>query len=658
MRSSPLTINQAGRSYSHIETKAWFRALKTHCVDSRFCGFLPIEYGMPIRKSKSTPMVMFLAIAFGFCLISFTNCGKFVSLKDGLNGQSIGSSPNGPTPTGLPPMAPPPADEAFCASELCLAPGTPTVRSTLTSLGVELPVTKDTNHNATVEVRYKRTNETGWRMAMSLVRIDFKSTNGRVTNALNGSVISLESGQSYDLHLIIREPDGGVKNIKLQASTKAMPKKQVGGKIYHVRPSGTSAGDGSSGSPFNTVALADAAAAPGDMVLLHAGNYASGLIELKKSGQENNYIIYQIAGDGEVTFGHTDIYASYIWLEGITFRNQPFAIVGKRDVAEKDVVISRCKFLENHYAIHIQTGSLATGWIIMDNLIDGDNKTMNGSFDGEAIEMNQTSDHTVMYNTITHVADGISYPGANVDIFANDIFNVTDDLVEVDEGLANVRVIGNRLHNGNNNGFSFQPQESGPWYFIKNQMIGIRESYIKFRNTDRFVFVHNTIVGWDHIDLSNEDNWVSGPNNLTSAIAKNNLFVVATNGKPMAFANNADVRFNWRSELDYNGYEWGNEVNPFRYAGISYSDVAAFFAATGMEKHGVRIRKEECFENLGITGPVPSPIADVRLTLKSSCKAIDAGLVLPNINDGYQGIAPDLGALESGATVPHVGIRP
>jgi hypothetical protein len=50
--------------------------------------------------------------------------------------------------------------------------------------------------------------------------------------------------------------------------------------------------------------------------------------------------------------------------------------------------------------------------------------------------------------------------------------------------------------------------------------------------------------------------------------------------------------------------------------------------------------------------------AEVDLGLKRGAAAVDAGLVLPNINDDYQGTAPDLGAYEYGADMPHYGPRP
>jgi hypothetical protein len=48
---------------------------------------------------------------------------------------------------------------------------------------------------------------------------------------------------------------------------------------------------------------------------------------------------------------------------------------------------------------------------------------------------------------------------------------------------------------------------------------------------------------------------------------------------------------------------------------------------------------------------------DLDFRLKSGSAAVDRGVVLPNITDGFSGQAPDLGALELGQTPPHYGPR-
>ena len=48
---------------------------------------------------------------------------------------------------------------------------------------------------------------------------------------------------------------------------------------------------------------------------------------------------------------------------------------------------------------------------------------------------------------------------------------------------------------------------------------------------------------------------------------------------------------------------------------------------------------------------------DLNFTLKPSSKAVDAGVVIPTVNEDFAGRAPDLGALETGKPVPQYGPR-
>ena len=48
---------------------------------------------------------------------------------------------------------------------------------------------------------------------------------------------------------------------------------------------------------------------------------------------------------------------------------------------------------------------------------------------------------------------------------------------------------------------------------------------------------------------------------------------------------------------------------------------------------------------------------DFDFRLKPGSAAVDRGIALPNVTDGFTGMAPDLGALELGAPVPHYGPR-
>jgi hypothetical protein len=527
-------------------------------------------------------------------------------------------------------------------AQTATVPGSTSVDATIYSISIEWSLAGDTNHNASAAVRYKVRGATAWSSAMALVRV-----HSSAANTLAGSLLFLAPGTTYDVELSLTDPDGGAERRVVGATTRALPS-LPGGRTFHVVP-GSGPGDGSSANPFRGIAAAQAMAMPGDTFLLHGGSYG-GRIGLSTAGTAAAYVAWKAYGDGEVRFDGVNVSASHVWLEGITIRNQAYALVAH---ANPDaVVVRRCRFFNNHISIDMQEGG--RNWYIADNTIVGDTPYLTESLDGEGIDLRMTGGHTVAHNSISSVADGISYPGANVDLFGNDIFDTSDDGIEADYGGANVRIWGNRIHNAVHNGISFQPQSGAPWYFVRNQIIGNVEAAFKFRTTDRFVLLHNTIVNWgnawpgDALMCCNEDH-------LLRAISRNNLWVSLLGGQIWGL--DAGV-VDWRSDLDYDGFDWGTAANPFAYGGMTYADLPSFSAASGLERHGVRVAKDTCFEALTVPNPPPAPVPPQAVTLRAGCPAVDAGAVLPNINDAdTAGAAPDLGAHERGRDLWPYGPR-
>jgi len=91
---------------------------------------------------------------------------------------------------------------------------------------------------------------------------------------------------------------------------------------------------------------------------------------------------------------------------------------------------------------------------------------------------------------------------------------------------------------------------------------------------------------------------------------------------------------------------------------VVYSSLAGFAAASGLETNGRQINRATCFTTFNVPGPAPVAIPPQYLTLTAGCTAVDAGVILPNINDGFVGTAPDLGAYERGQPLPTYGPRP
>jgi hypothetical protein len=112
------------------------------------------------------------------------------------------------------------------------------------------------------------------------------------------------------------------------------------------------------------------------------------------------------------------------------------------------------------------------------------------------------------------------------------------------------------------------------------------------------------------------------------------------------------------TDVDYDGFDWSDSPEAFRWSNNRqrFNDLTAFAAAVGIEQHGVRVRKEDIFDNWSIPAE-PARVPPQQLPLKAGGKAVDTGAVVPNLGDDFVGKAPDLGAYELGRENPHYGPR-
>jgi hypothetical protein len=286
------------------------------------------------------------------------------------------------------------------------------------------------------------------------------------TNSFAGSILFLRPGTTYEVKLELSDPDGGNASRVLAVATRPVPEMPQGGRTLHVVP-GAGGGRGSDQDPFQGWAAAEAEAQPGDTLLLHAGRY--GEAALTKPGQEGGrYVVWKAAGDGEAVFDQITLGASFVWLDGLTVRRaaQTNGLVAKGAVA--GAVVTRTSVTGFHYCLLLSRE--CRDWYIADNVLVGDKNWPTGTqterdrdpLSGEGVELSHSHGHVVCYNRISRVADGISYCGHDCDIYGNDIFDVTDDMLEPDYGYANNRLWGNRGRNFANAGLSFQPMYCGP----------------------------------------------------------------------------------------------------------------------------------------------------------------------------------------------------
>jgi hypothetical protein len=532
-----------------------------------------------------------------------------------------------------------------CIGQNSTTPGEVESYQTPYSIGIEWHLTGDGNHNAVCSVKYKNKTDSEWKDALPLYRIDFKEK-----DMMAGSIMHLEPATTYEVKLSLSDIDGGANTQTIEIKTRDLPQLPSNGNTYYVAP-GNGGGTGSSDDPFLGIEKAQSIAVPGDIFLLNSGEYASGSdngkIQFTKSGEPENYIAWKAADNASPVLAGARIDCDYIWLEGVTIMDQEHGILVGSNVP-KGIVITKNYFKGCYNSIYLNHGG--ENWHITDNVIEGNIPDFTtGEFGGEGVELWHSDGCVVAFNKIYNTADGVSYPGKNCDIFRNEIYNVSDDGIELDYGYENNRAWENRITNANNNGISFQPMNGAPMYVIRNQVYVHGENALKLRDdVDRALIAHNTFVCWSGA-------MASGSNLLVGLHSNNNLWI-SVSDRYVWEDGSSSTTTDWRTNLDYDGFDWNNNSLAFKWGGERLATLEDFQAFSGLETNGVRVKKDEIFENYSFAEvPQPSPLQ--YLTLKENCNAVDAGTTLNNINDNYSGTAPDLGAFEYGSELPGYGPR-
>jgi hypothetical protein len=107
--------------------------------------------------------------------------------------------------------------------------------------------------------------------------------------------------------------------------------------------------------------------------------------------------------------------------------------------------------------------------------------------------------------------------------------------------------------------------------------------------------------------------------------------------------------------FDYDGYgSIGTGMFSGNVGGVSFSSLAEMQTLT-TEAHGVELDLAAFEEAITFPSDPLTLAVPPTLTLAANGAAIDQGEPLGNINDGFAGTAPDLGAYELGQTLPVYG---
>ena len=547
---------------------------------------------------------------------------------------------------------------------------------------------------------------------------DRESMTYTVPQGFAGSILNLEPATGYECEFTLNDPDGvtGQAQQRVSISTRTEPQAFPGGRVLHVYPADhegprqepsfiglKAAYYGEGRGDWTAVRMKKAQ--PGDTILIHAGLYRpdrlnyvdplsapfTGTWSLSLKGTAAKPITIKAAGDGEAIFDGAanqklfDVMATHHHIfEGLTFRNTEIAIfAGEKEVmGAVALTVRNCRFEDVGVGVWTENAD-SSDFLISDNLFLGREDQM------RLIGWNQVGQrtagiypshqlrsffaikvygpgHVIAHNAIAYFHDAITIStygppdadperrASSIDIYNNDIHLTNDDFIESDGGAHNIRIFQNRGVNAAHNGYSAQPMFGGPVYFYRNLLYQVPAGgAFKFSAAPAGIIAyHNTMIG---------EQTARDPYSNTHF--RNNLFL-GRDTPDRGVMTWANATPNYSS--DYNGFRPNRNVaKQFNWLAPasewrSFATLAEFQKATGQEAHGMEV-DYDIFENLAPPDPAQRHRVyhsmDLNFRLKANSKAIDAGLVLPTINDNFTGKAPDLGALELNQAEPHYGPR-
>ncbi len=541
-----------------------------------------------------------------------------------------------------------------------------------------------------------------------------------IPDALAGSIMDLEPGTDYEVRLEIQDPDGvtgeAVKTLNMK--TRPEPVIPENAPVRHVYPPDYT---GKKEKPafrdimhaingfspicdcYQTLNPA-MAAKPGTVIKMHAGvhkydnqkywdfkkgipvhsYWQHGTITLVARGTKEQPIYIIPAGDGEAVIDGNGCHnlfnlrsADYLHFEGLTIRGTDIAFhcgwQGLRGGGMKGLTVKNCLLENVVYGILAQDGK-SEDFLISDNIIlgRGPQKEMGGfgrSETGYAVNL-AGQGHVVCHNYVSGFWDGINVftsshsdpqygqQTRSIDFYNNDINNCADQFIESDGGYANLRMLRNRCFNCPSQSISSQPVHAGPVYWIGNILWRACKGRMNMKEqmfAQAYIFMHNT----SSTHMRMVPNRKIAPEK-TTWIIQNNIAIGPSNEGPPVLRL-APGKQGPKHISDYNAYRSGLSNNPWFSGKTKVGSLEEFQKLTGFEIHSILAdysvftkADEEAVFAKGKQFVLPGW---VDLVPAEGSPVIDAGTVIPGINDDFAGKAPDIGALEYGKDMPVYGPR-
>lgn len=516
---------------------------------------------------------------------------------------------------------------------------------TLENIALEWALTGDDNADATATVRYRKTGSSTYHDALPLFRVPAGSNEGfDWSNKLAGSIFGLEPATEYEIELTLTDPDGGNATENVTATTRALPVFPGAPHVVHVTPS----------------SLADAldAAGPGDLLVLGDGSYDE--IVVSTDGGDAQPLVLKAENRGKaIVEGDVRLDGrSRVWVQDLTIHGK---LKANDAVA---IVVDGCTIETPDDGI-VAYGNGLTDSVITNNVIRGSTVWreaalgVDGDNIGEGVQITGAG-NVVAYNRVSGFRDCLSLledeEAVNQiadDFYGNALSECADDAIEADFAMGNVRVYANHIEDSFM-GVSSQPSLGGPTYFVRNVMFNVLFQGFKLqRSSVGDVGYHNTVVkSGDAFSVNTEDV-------ISRATFRNNLFIGAPGDTYNGYDQGAgDVMMlpsaGPTCSFDYDGY--GSIGGPFagRVGDVRFTGLDELHSET-TEAHAVEVDLSVFDAPVSIPDDPFGSTDFPSFLLADGSAAVDRGIPLPNINDGFSGEAPDLGAFELGSTDPTYG---
>jgi Right handed beta helix region len=547
-------------------------------------------------------------------------------------------------------------------------------RATPEQIGLLLTVDQTMPRDMRVAVRYRgAAKDTEWRAALPLLRIHPEwvapGAPQPPVESFAGTIFDLTPGAAYDVELSFSHPGEPVQTKVVRSSTRPLP--------------ATSRHATATAKPGDDLNAMIRMLGPGSVLEIANGVYDLPGLVIAVSGTESKPIVIRGASrKGAILRVRQDRIIQLHAAANVVIENM--TLVGSRQDSGTTASSIGVAFwdgaLQENITIRgldirgVDQGIIASGTtrgiLVYDNDLRGNNVwtqpfvESNLTWNDDGIRLGGEG-NCAFQNTLYGFGDAFSVAGsvhsAGVYYYRNRIEMTGDDAFEADYSTRNIAFYDNNITNASTF-LSLDPLWGGPLYAFRNVVTNTVRGPFKLNATNSgFLIYNNTLI---RTNGTTEWGWVqfnNGP--LRNWAYQNNIFIYhGGTGQQLAIesSNNDPIDFTHNAWFPDGTIWWTTSGGSFKSLAGAFIGLPAtepvFGASTNRHEGDIALREEPFAQPIAlgtdhlteVTGtPIPA--------LRPGAPPVGAGIVVPNVTDGYAGRAPDMGAIIAGRASPTWG---